>query len=157
MKALYMDCAMGAAGDTLTAALLELLPQPEAFVPKRNAPGIPGVQFKKENSVKCGIAGTHISVTVHGKGENRHALHNHDRHYVHTHEHHHLSHQHSHHHSGLYDIEHIVAERSPVCVRVKDDVMAVYQLVAEAQGSVHNVPVKEIHFHEIETMHALPI
>ena len=32
MKTLYFDGGMGAAGDMLTAALLELLPDPEGFV-----------------------------------------------------------------------------------------------------------------------------
>ena len=43
MKTLYIECNMGAAGDMLTAALLELLPEPDAFVARMNAAGIPGM------------------------------------------------------------------------------------------------------------------
>ena len=43
MKTLYIECAMGAAGDMLTAALLELLPQPEEYMKRLNGLGIPGV------------------------------------------------------------------------------------------------------------------
>ena len=34
MRTLYIDCGMGAAGDMLTAALLELLPDSAEFVEK---------------------------------------------------------------------------------------------------------------------------
>ena len=149
MKTLYIDCGMGAAGDMLTAALLELLPEPDKFVQKLNALGIPGVQFKKESSVKCGITGTHISVTVHGEEEESHDHHSHDHHHEHSHEHGH------HHHSGLHDIEHIVRGHLPVSDKIKDDVMAVYQLIAEAESKAHGVPVTEIHFHEVGTMDAV--
>ena len=43
MKALYLECAMGAAGDMLMAALLELIDDKEAFLQKMNSLGIPGV------------------------------------------------------------------------------------------------------------------
>ena len=36
MRTLYIDCGMGAAGDMLTAALLELLPDREGFLKKMN-------------------------------------------------------------------------------------------------------------------------
>ncbi|MCB0884975.1 MAG: DUF111 family protein, partial [Propionibacteriaceae bacterium] len=50
---------MGAAGDMLTAALLELLPQRRAeFLQVMNGLGLPGVSVTAESSVKCGITGT---------------------------------------------------------------------------------------------------
>ena len=41
MKTLYLECGMGAAGDMLTAALLELMPDPDAAVAELNGLGIP--------------------------------------------------------------------------------------------------------------------
>ena len=72
MKTLYLDCSMGAAGDMLTAALLELHPDPARFVDRLNTLGLPGVEFRAEPSVKCGIKGTHMRVTVHGQEEHEH-------------------------------------------------------------------------------------
>ena len=69
MKTLYLDCGMGAAGDMLAAALLELLPDREAFVNELNGLGIPGVRFQADPAVKCGITGTHMTVTVNGAEE----------------------------------------------------------------------------------------
>lgn len=69
MKTLYLDCSMGAAGDMLTAALLELLPEREKALGELNGLGIPGVSFVSEPVSKCGIGGTHMSVRVHGAEE----------------------------------------------------------------------------------------
>ena len=163
MKTLYLDCGMGAAGDMLTAALVELLPNPDEFIGKLNSLTIPGVQFQKESAVKCGITGTHISVSVDGveEDEEMHA-HNHDHHaheHNHDHEHHHdhahdHGHEHHHHHSSMRDIEHIISHLH-LSAQVREDVLAVYELIAEAESHVHGRPVTEIHFHEVGTMDAV--
>ena len=70
MKTIYFECNMGAAGDMLAAALIELLPNPDAFIKELNALGIPGVQVLKKSVTKCGIQGTHISVKINGEEEN---------------------------------------------------------------------------------------
>ena len=170
MKILYLDCGMGAAGDMLAGALLELLPDPDAFVQELNALGIPGVVFRRETAEKCGIRGTHLSVTVHGEEEESidrglgHAHmhdHTHDHGHVHAHDHDHAhahshGHEHGHHHhSSLHDIEHIVCGHLPIPERVKQQVMAVYRLIAEAESHAHGVPVTEIHFHEVGTLDAV--
>lgn len=151
-KTLYLDCGMGAAGDMLTAALLELLPNREAFTAELNALSIPSVTFTTETVQKCGITGTHMTVKVNGEeeSENMHA---------HAHEHMHTSeqishHHHHHHHSGMHEISHII-DGLPVSNQVKADVRAVYALIAEAESHVHNKPVTEIHFHEVGTMDAV--
>lgn len=66
MKTLYLECNMGAAGDMLTAALTELMPDPDAFVQQLNDLQIPQVKIKRTTIAKCGIMGTHMEVTVNG-------------------------------------------------------------------------------------------
>src|SRR5574344_1322160 len=66
MKILYLDCGMGAAGDMLSAALLELIPDQDRFIEDANKIGIPGVCIETEKTEKCGIKGTHVHVKVNG-------------------------------------------------------------------------------------------
>ncbi|MBQ6570339.1 MAG: nickel pincer cofactor biosynthesis protein LarC [Clostridia bacterium] len=153
MKTLYFDCGMGAAGDMLTAALLELLPDPDSFLNKLNALGIPGVEYTKEKSEKCGIVGTHISVKVHGTEESE-DMHEH-HHHEHEHHHHGHGHGHPHHHSGMDDIRHIITGHCDLPAKVAEDVLNVYSIIAEAESHVHGLPVSDIHFHEVGTMDAV--
>jgi len=148
VKTLYFDCGMGAAGDMLAASLLELLPDRDAFVARLNALQIPGVEYSWEASVKCGITGTHVTVTVNGEEETE-DMHEHHHDHGHSHEH-----GHHHHHSGMHDIEHIVGHLD-LPEKVRADVLAVYGLIAEAESHAHGVPVSEIHFHEVGTMDAV--
>ena len=76
MRTLFIECAMGASGDMLMAALLELMLSPDDFVEKLNGLGIPSTRIERARSTKCGIVGTHVSVTVGGVEEGR--VHRHD-------------------------------------------------------------------------------
>ena len=87
MKTLYIECNMGAAGDMLMAALYELLEDQEGFLRTMNSLGLPGVRVEARAAATCGIAGTHMAVTVHGEEETdgsipaeagRDSLHSHD-------------------------------------------------------------------------------
>ena len=111
MQTLYIQCTMGVAGAMLMGALLELLPAEEqqAFLAKLNSLGIPGVRVFMDPSVRCGITGTHVRVTVNGEEEgaepgHKHHGHEHDLSHDHAHGHEHdLSHDHAH----DYDRDHI--------------------------------------------------
>ena len=132
MRTIYLDCGMGTAGDMLTAALLELMPNQDAFVEELNGLGIPGIRFTAEKCEKCGILGTHMKVTIHGEEEDSH----------------------HHHHGCLADIRGIVSGL-PLPTTVKLDILAVYEEIAQAESHVHGVPVEHIHFHEVGTMDAI--
>ena len=147
MRTIYLDCSMGAAGDMLMAALLELLPEKDTFLQKMQSLGLPGLEISAEPSVKCSITGTHMRVAVGGAEEDEHP-HGHDHEHEHDHDHH------DHEHSALHAIEHRIAHL-PVSERVRRDVAAVYGLIAEAESHVHGVPVTQIHFHEVGSLDAL--
>ena len=179
MKTLYLECGMGAAGDMLTAALLELVPDRQAFLDQMNSLGLPGLRVEAEPSVKCGITGTHMKVTVHGEEETsqdvedhghehehehdhtHHHEHDHDHEHEHDHDHEHdhhhehdHGHDHGHHHSSLADIERMI-DSLPLSAAVRENAKAVYALIAQAESQVHGHPVSEIHFHEVGTVDAI--
>ena len=179
MKTLYFECNMGAAGDMLMAALLELHNNPEDFVNRFNYLGIPGVTLTKEEITKCGIKGTHMHAYINGEEEHSHDVneHNFDEHihkensqhvrdciheenaqyiYEHTHEekeeHSHGEHHHA--HSSMADVKNIISKLN-INEKVKNDVLAVYNLIAMAESNAHGMPVEQIHFHEVGSMDAI--
>ena len=111
MKTLYIQCEMGAAGDMLAAALLELAPDREALLAEINALGIPGVSVTAEPSTKCGITGTHVSVTVNGEEEESLDVHDHEHPQDHDHDHEH-GHEHDHDHEHPHEHIHLMIHDS---------------------------------------------
>ena len=149
MRILYLDCGMGAAGDMLMSALLELVPDKDKFVEKINNIGISNVKVKLESSVKCGIKGNHVRVLINDEEELSEDVHNSDELHHHNHTHHH-----AHYHATIDFIEHTI-QNLAVSDKVKNDVISIYKLIAQAESKAHGVDVSEIHFHEVGTLDAL--
>lgn len=199
MKTLYLDCTMGAAGDMVTAALLELHPDREGFLRRFQALDLPGVELRAEPAIRCGILGTRVRVTVGGQEEHSHDMapdeppaqegdhdqrqrrqeqehshshchheghdegldHGHGHCHCHGHGHRHgQGHNHDHdqrHHHGhstLAQIGELLAGLD-LAEPVRENALAVFGLIAEAESQVHGRPVEEIHFHEVGTLDAV--
>ncbi len=158
MRTIYLDCSMGAAGDMLMAALLELLPEKDTFLQKMQSLGLPGLEISAVPSVKCGITGTHMRVLIHGEEEGRPHVHAAEEPF-HSHAdapdaaHAHV-HVHPHHHTDLDELTHRISHLN-VSEAVRSDILAVYQSIADAESRVHGVPVEQIHFHEVGSLDAL--
>ena len=149
---LYLNLSMGAAGDMLTSALMELIDDKKAFADKVNSLGIEGVEFSYDKASKCGIYGNRVRVVINGVEEesNDHHEHHHDHEHTHEHEHHH-DHEHEHHHyhhAHMSDIESTIRGLN-VSDNVKFTAIEVYKIIANAESKAHDKPVGEIHFHEV--------
>ncbi len=138
MKTLYLECSMGIAGDMLMSALYEICDQKELFLSKMNELFDPDIHFTPLAHSKCGIMGTQMQVLVHGEEEEEAA-----------------EHHHHHHHGFSYAsvLEKIDTLDLPDAVR--ESARAVYELIGNAEASVHGTSLEQIHFHEVGTLDAL--
>ena len=132
MSILYLDCGMGAAGDMLAASLISLLPEKDKFIDELNSMNIPNCEVAVSEKCSHGILGNSFSVKISGEEE----------------EHHH------HHHSNLKSIEDVVKNLN-ADDDIKNDILNVYKIIAEAESTVHGVQVNEVHFHEVGMLDAV--
>ncbi|MCL2844576.1 MAG: nickel pincer cofactor biosynthesis protein LarC [Chitinivibrionia bacterium] len=166
MKNLYIECDMGAAGDMLMAALMELCPDPKKFIEKMNAIGLENTVVKAVKREKCGIVGSGIDVIVNGiiegdavgatasgrphNANNRYHDHDHKHHNHHEEHHHHNEHN----HSSLECIKSLIYSLD-IPENVKEKATEVYSALAEAEAFVHGREVSHVHFHEVGTLDAV--
>lgn len=134
MRELYLDCSMGAAGDMLCAALLELHPAPEKVLERIGALGLRGVAVSAERTRKGGLAGTHFRVTVHGEEERQ---------------------DDSTRRGGTLPAVRALLSGLDLPEPVRRDACAVYDRLAAAESRVHGIPAEGVHFHELGTLDAV--
>ena len=172
MKILYFDCFSGASGDMVLGALLD------AGVPlddvRRAIASLPleGVELDVERVDRAGIGATKLHVRVgglpveattdHADSHNRDHGHKHDHEHGHDHDHDHdhghdhadthtpveTVHHHEHHHRGLSEIFAMV-DRSAVSLAVGARAKTLFRRLAETEAAIHQMPVEEVHLHEV--------
>lgn len=159
---IYFECNMGAAGDMIASALVDLFEDKDKIVAELNSLALPGTQIIYGKKKQNGINGTHLSIIINGEEEtpeyisDQHHEHQHHEH-EHEHEHHHHNHDHHEHHHhgrGLDEIFEII-NRLNLDAKVSADVKSIYRIVAEAEAKAHGVAAGEIHFHELGMLDAV--
>ena len=185
MKLLYLDCQSGISGDMTLSALIDLgadisyisghlkkLPiDPFSLnvkqVDKRGISAkLLDLQFDDADQSDDGHSHTHDDGHTHSHShEHSHTneeVHSHSHDHDHSHEHSH-SHGHDHaHDDGHHSHSHRKAstilqmiENSKLPKRVKERSLAVFQVIAQAEGKIHGMDPEEVHFHEVGAMDSI--
>ena len=178
-KSLYLECYSGISGDMTVAALLDLGADQKVLEEVLASLPVQGFEIKVSRVKKSGIDACDFHVVldkeIDGHDHDMEYLHGHEA--VHGHEpvqghenepvqsHEHENshedqqesagehsfvreHSHAHHHRGMKEIRQIIHE-----VRMTDSAretaLAIFEVLAEAEAKAHNVPVEEVHFHEV--------
>lgn len=126
MKTLYFDCFAGASGDMILGAMIAAGVDAATFKQQLGLLGVPGYSIDFATVDRSGISATHARVST--------------------------AHEHAHRH--LADILKIIYD-SRLSSGVKDRAARIFSRLAEAEAHVHNVPVGEIHFHEVGALDAI--
>ncbi len=174
-KSLYFECFSGISGDMTAAALLDLGVDEAKLLSALNSLPLSGYHVKISDVKKSEVHAKDFDVileeanhdhdmnylyghlkddaapdkNVHGhmKGHAEHGMHHGD---MSGHEHGHShDHGHPHHmHRGMKEIREIIAGSS-LTEGAKSIMTRIFNKVAEAEATVHETTVEEVHFHEV--------
>ena len=158
MTCLYFDCFSGASGDMIVGALIDLGVNLDDLRCELSKLHLDGYSLDARTVNKSSISGTKFDVQVAGHSHNDHEhdhSHSHDHHHEHdhghSHEHKHAeehSDSHNHEHRSLSTIEKMIAD-SDLAPRVKERATRIFCRLGEAEAAVHNIPIEDVHFHEV--------
>ena len=148
MTSLFLEPFSGISGDMLNGLLVDLGADVELLHTELEKLGVDGFHLHVHRVAKSAIWGTDFDVHLH-HGEKDTGIEG-DFDHDHDHEHHH-DHEHGHSHADArsYADIHELIVASQLSPFVKEKSLAVFLDIAKAEAAVHNMPVEQIHFHEI--------
>ena len=157
-KTLYLECNSGISGDMTVGALLDLGASSHVLLDVLNSIKASGFKIKIQKMEKKGVSCTDFDVIL----DKEHDGHDHDMEYLYGHlkgeehqnheeheHHHHEEERHAHHHHrGIKEIFEIIDD-----AKMTDNARAIakkiFNVLAIAESKAHEVPVEEVHFHEV--------
>jgi len=152
MRTLVYQPFSGISGDMNLGALIDAGVDPDQLRAELEKLGIDGWSLEISQELRQGISGTRAKVALaHGHTHTHQHGHDHEPDHDHSHKHGH-SHDHEHTHAHVHrtfaDIRALI-EASALSEAVKNRAIDIFQIVAEAEGAVHNQPIEKVHFHEV--------
>jgi len=167
-RVMYFDCFSGAAGDMVLGALIDA-GLPLADLERALGSLAVGHTLTVRRVVRAGLTATHVTVEDDARPEDARAdpsnahghppqgSHDHHQHAGHHHHHAGHAHEHAHHHEHGHDahghrtlaeINHLI-DHSALSAAGKTRAKALFRRLGEAEAAVHNVPLDQVHLHEV--------
>jgi uncharacterized protein (TIGR00299 family) protein len=174
MRIAYLDCFSGISGDMFLAALVDAGVPASLFeqtVAALNAAAALDARLEIRRVERSGISSTKVDVWVGAERDEPRQEHNHQHHHSHEHsrtgasaQHHSHEHehsrtgasapQHSHAHRGLKEIRGIIG-RAGISETAKSRAREIFEALGAAEAKIHNIPVEQVHFHEVGAADAI--
>jgi hypothetical protein len=169
MRIGYLECFAGLSGDMLLGALVDVGVSPELLQQTTASLNL-GASLVFDSVDRSGIAARKARVLVDGHDADASMDHQDaDTPHHHHHDHHHHSHDHDHEHS--HDHEHPPApahqhgrnlpaireilNNAPIPVNARALALRAFELLGQAEAAIHNVPLEQVHFHEVGAVDAI--
>ena len=157
MRIAYLDCFSGISGDMFLGALVDAGVPRSVFEQAVNALNLDArLEFSRVD--RSGISATKVDVIAAGEKEQPREISASASHHLHTHtDHERHEHKHSgdHHHGrALSQIREIIS-KAPLSDSAKQTAIAIFEKLGAAEAKIHNVPIDQIHFHEVGAVDAM--
>ncbi len=128
MRILYYDCFAGISGDMNLGAMIDLGVDPDYLIAELQKLNIEGFHLEIQKDIRRGISGTKATVVIENPENEKHR---------------HLRH-----------VEELV-NQSSLSTEVKSLSLKIFDLIAVAEGKVHNISKERVHFHEVGALDSI--
>jgi pyridinium-3,5-bisthiocarboxylic acid mononucleotide nickel chelatase len=157
MRIGYLECFAGLSGDMLLGALVDAGVSP-ALLQETAASLNLGATLVFESVDRSGISARKARVLVEGHDadapEKDHHSHPHDHQHHHSHDHKHAP-VHSHQHGRNLPAIREILNKAPLPSDARALALRAFELLGQAEAAIHNVPLDQVHFHEVGAVDAI--